>query len=41
MNIDFNFEPLSPVAFLKRSAHVHADRVAVIDAGHETTNANF
>ncbi len=31
MRPDFSFEPLTPTAFLRRSAHVFADRVGVID----------
>ena len=37
MSPDFNFEPLSPVSFLKRAGRVHADKIAVIDDGKETT----
>jgi len=37
MSPEFNFEPLSPVSFLKRAGRVHADKIAVIDDGKETT----
>ena len=37
MSPNFNFEPLSPVSFLKRAGRVHADKIAVIDDGKETT----
>ncbi|WP_418648970.1 acyl--CoA ligase family protein (plasmid) [Thauera butanivorans] len=41
MSSDINFEPLTPVSFLRRSGRVHADRVAVIDEGRETTYAQL
>lgn len=31
MSAEFNFEPLTPVSFLRRAGTVYADRVAVID----------
>jgi non-ribosomal peptide synthetase component E (peptide arylation enzyme) len=36
-----SFEPLTPTAFLKRSAEVFGDRVAVIDGDLQYTYASF
>jgi fatty-acyl-CoA synthase len=36
-----SFEPLDPVAFLVRSAHVHGDRLAVVDGERRRTYAEF
>jgi fatty-acyl-CoA synthase len=36
-----SFEPLTPTAFLKRSATVFADRIAVIDGARRFTYAEF
>jgi fatty-acyl-CoA synthase len=38
---DFNFEPLSPVSFLRRSDRVHADSIAVIDGERQTSYAEL
>ncbi len=35
--MDVSFEPLSPVSFLRRAAHVYADRLAVIDEARRTS----
>jgi fatty-acyl-CoA synthase len=37
----FNFEPLTPTAFLMRSGQVYADRIAVIDGDTRFTYAQF
>lgn len=37
----FDFDPLTPVAFLDRSAVVHADRVAIIDGDRTFTYREF
>ena len=41
MQPQMSFEPLTPTAFLRRSAAVFADRVAVIDGEHCYTYAEF
>ena len=39
--LQMSFEPLTPTAFLKRSATVFGDRVAVIDGDLKYTYAEF
>jgi fatty-acyl-CoA synthase len=41
MQPQMSFEPLTPTAFLRRSAVVFADRIAVIDGEHRYTYAEF
>ncbi|HLW13311.1 MAG TPA: AMP-binding protein [Casimicrobiaceae bacterium] len=41
MRPEFNFEPLTPTAFLHRAARVFADRTGVIDGGVKFTYAAF
>ena len=41
MQAPMSFEPLTPTAFLRRSAVVFADRVAVIDGERRYTYAEF
>ncbi|MFI4887646.1 MAG: AMP-binding protein [Burkholderiales bacterium] len=41
MRPEFNYEALTPTAFLHRSAYVFSDRVGVIDAGTRFTYAQF
>ncbi|MBI2318201.1 MAG: AMP-binding protein, partial [Betaproteobacteria bacterium] len=41
MQPQMSFEPLTPTAFLRRSATVFADRVAVIDGRRRYTYAEF
>ena len=41
MQAQMSFEPLTPTAFLRRSATVYADRIAVIDGERRYTYAEF
>jgi len=41
MRPEFNFEPLTPTAFLHRAARVFPDRTGVIDGGVKFTYAAF
>jgi fatty-acyl-CoA synthase len=38
---DFTFEPLTPIAFLRRSADVFADRLAIVDGDQRFTYRQF
>src|SRR3954470_14754479 len=41
MALEFNYQSLTPTAFLRRAAHVFADRVGVIDGDTRFTYAAF
>ena len=41
MHAIFNYEPLTPTAFLRRSAHVFPDRIGVVDGNVEFSYADF
>jgi fatty-acyl-CoA synthase len=41
MRQDFSFEPLTPTAFLRRSAHVFGDRIGVVDEDVRFTYGEF
>jgi fatty-acyl-CoA synthase len=41
MQAGFNFEPLTPTAFLHRAAKVFPDRIGVVDGSLELTYREF
>ena len=41
MSLEFNYQSLTPTAFLRRAAYVFGDRIGVIDADTRFTYATF